>query len=33
MLVISGYPFDGRSKVEQVYINGALAHTAEGIEV
>lgn len=31
VLVLSGHPFDWRTRVERVYIDGALAHTAEGI--
>jgi imidazolonepropionase-like amidohydrolase len=31
VLVLSGHPFDWRTTVERVYINGELAHTAAGI--
>lgn len=31
VLVLSGHPFDWRTKVERVYINGELAHAAKGI--
>jgi imidazolonepropionase-like amidohydrolase len=31
VLVLSGHPFDWRTRVERVYIDGTLAHTAEGI--
>lgn len=31
VLILSGHPFDWRTRVERVYIDGALAHTAEGV--
>jgi imidazolonepropionase-like amidohydrolase len=31
VLVLSGHPFDLMTRVERVYINGALAHVAEGV--
>lgn len=31
VLVLSGHPFDWRTKVERVYINGELAHATEGV--
>lgn len=31
VLVLSGHPFDWRTQVERVYVNGVLAHAAEGV--
>ena len=31
VLILSGHPFDWRTRVERVYIDGELAHAAEGV--